>query len=611
MTPNTNNRDRFPSLRSSAQQRSLRSGKILVLMAVMLPTLMGILALVIDGGLMMHQYRAMQQASDAAATAAATDLRLGYGSQHAIDTANELVRQSNGHSDASVEVQIPPASGKFANRPNFVEVKTTIQHRSRFARIVDGILTRNVRNRSVAGLDDVTAGAAIVVLDPDPTETSLPSTEEITNEVPSNDVSNQVVSTIDLNGTLSSLGLGALLPGIQSRFTNALVTQVQSTVDSVLAEIDAEVPLPALPGLIAGMEIEGLGRLKVDGAILVNNEWGGKDEHGDIVSNTGFTYGVACMPILPTTRVYARDIRVVGGVDNPDNYRNFVSGKSTPLQANRLPVPDPFESLPVPSVASDANNVNATLHNPADVIVVSLGTSIPQANLVSNIVDQILSPLAPAIRALLQPAITPLVQTIVGSLQTPPALTPGVYNSITVIALGEVTFQPGVYVIRGTSPSTQMALAIMGGQINADGVLFYITNSSNFDPATGSPDAGENASAPPNPLLSVKPSTFIAPLLPGSHIVGLNDPGSPFNGLLVYQHRTDRRPIVIGATKLLGGGGISGTVYSKWGHVIFLGGQGTYDLRFVSGTFRVLTLFDSTIAPTHLLPAAQDVLLAE
>src|SRR5262249_22562801 len=206
------------------------------------------------------------------------------------------------------------------------------------------------------------------------------------------------------------LGLGARLPGIQSRFTDALIAQVQSTVDSVLAEVDSEVPLPSLPTLTAGMEIEGLGQLKVDGAILVNNEWGGKDEHGDTVSDTGFTYGVACMPILPTTRVLARDIRVVGGVDNPDNYRNFTSGKQTPLHANRLPVPDPFSGLPVPSVAADANNVNATVRNPADVIVVSLGTTIPQAPLVTNIVNQVLSPLPSAVRTLVQPTITPVVQ---------------------------------------------------------------------------------------------------------------------------------------------------------------------------------------------------------
>src|SRR5262249_9808154 len=160
----------------------------------------------------------------------------------------------------------------------------------------------------------------------------------------------------------------------------------------------------------------------------------------------------------------------------------------------------------------------------------------------------------PAVRALVQPTITPVVQTVVASLQTPPALTPGVYNSITVIALGEVTFRPGIYVVRGTSPMTKMSLAILGGQINAEGVLFYLTDSSTYNATTGSPDANESASAPPNPLLSSKPSAFIAPLLPGSHIVGLNDPGSAFNGLLVYQHRTDRRPIIIGATKLLGGG---------------------------------------------------------
>jgi hypothetical protein len=536
---------------------------------------------------------------------------LGYDAQHAIDTANELIHQSNGHSDAAVEVHIPPTSGKFVNRSNFVEVKTTLQHQSRFARIVDGILMRNVRTRSVAGMNDVTAGAAIVVLDPDPSETSLPSSSDVTNQVPSNDVSNQVVSNLDINSALSGLGLGGQLSGIQSRFTNALVAQVQTAVDSALADVNSAVDFPALPTLTAGMEIEGLGRLKVDGAILVNNEWGGKDEHGDTVSDTGFTYGVACMPLLSTTQVYARDLRVVGGVDNPDNYHNFVSGKPTPLQANRLPVPDPFKGLPVPSVSSDANNVNPSVHDPADVIVVSLGTSTPLPTLTNDIVNQILNPLPAVLRSLIQPTITPVVQATVTSLQTPPDLTPGVYNSITVIALGNVTFQPGIYVIRGTSPNTKMSLAIMGGQIKADGVLFYITNSANFDATTGAPEVGESSNAPPNPLLSSTPSAFIAPLLPGSHITGLNDPGSPFDGLLVYQHRTDRRPIVIGATKLVGGGDISGAIYSKWGHVLFLGGQGTYDLRFVSGTLRVLTLFDSTIAPTRLLPAAQDVLLTE
>jgi hypothetical protein len=81
--------------------------------------------------------------------------------------------------------------------------------------------------------------------------------------------------------------------------------------------------------------------------------------------------------------------------------------------------------------------------------------------------------------------------------------------------------------------------------------------------------------------------------------------------MLVFQRRLDRRPIMIAATKLVGGGDISGTIYSKWGHVVFLGGSGTYDLRIVCGTLRVVTAFTTTLAPTNLLPAAQDVLLVE
>jgi hypothetical protein len=597
--------------RRLSKPRVLRSGKILVLMAIMLPTLCGILAIVIDAGLMMREYRVMQHASDAAATAASVDLRLGYSAQHAIDTANEIVHQANGHPDANVNVHIPPSDGTFAGRDNFVQVDSTIQHHSRFSHILDGVLTRSVATRSVAGLDDVTSGAAIVVLDPDPSETTVPSTSDVTNQVPSNDVATQTVSTLNANTLLSGLGLGSLLSGIQSRLNSALVAQVQPAVDSVLAQIDSDVDLPALPTLTAGLEIEGLGHLKVDGSILVDNEWGGKDEHGDTVSDTGLKYGVACMPVLPTTSVYARDLRVVGGVDNPDNYHNFVSGKPSPLQANRLPVPDPFKDLPVPSVSSDPHNVTATVQNPADAVVISLGTSTPTATIVTDVTNQVLSPLSPAIRALLQPTISPIVQQLVTTLQTPPALSPGVYNSITVIALGQVTFQPGVYIIRGTSPTTKMSLSIMGGQIQANGVLFYITDSATFDASTGNPDAGDGMTAPPNPLLSTEPSVFLAPLLPGSQIVGLSDATSPFDGLLVYQHRADRRPIIIGATKLVGGGDISGTIYSKWGHVIFLGGQGTYDLRFVCGSMRVLTLFDSTLAPSHLLPPAQDVLLTE
>jgi hypothetical protein len=318
------------------------------------------------------------------------------------------------------------------------------------------------------------------------------------------------------------------------------------------------------------------------------------------------------MPVLPTTRVQARDVRVAGGVDDPANYQNFEEAERSPLQANRLPVPDPFDDLPVPSEANDATNVKPTAHDPGHVVVVSLGPASLHPSLLDDVLDEVLEPLGPVWRPIIEPLVEPVIDPLLESLLTPPALTPGVYESITVLSLGEVRFDPGVYIIRNKNPDTQKSLSIIGGWVKADGVMFYITDSAGYDGSSGEPDAGDEVDAPPeNELVSSQPSVYIAPILPGSSISGLDDADSPFDGMLIYQRRLDRRPIVLAAVKLVGGGNISGTIYSKWGHTVFQGGLGTYDLRFVSGSMRVVTAFDSTIAPSQLLPPARDVLLVE
>lgn len=308
------------------------------------------------------------------------------------------------------------------------------------------------------------------------------------------------------------------------------------------------------------------------------------------------------MPLLPLTRVFARDIRVAGGVDDEKNYLAFASEEPSPLQASRLPVQDPLEALPVPSTTRDPNNVVATVQSPPDLVRVAI--SATDASLLTN---EVLDDLPALLKPLFQPLIAPLT-----ALTTQAVIEPGVYNSITVLApTGGVTFRPGVYIIRGTSPRTGLSLCVIG-PIQAEGVLFYITDSLGFDPIDGSPDSNEAADEPPlNPLLSSLPSTLIAPLLSGAHISGLNDPASPFDGMLVYQRRLDRRPIVIEAQQLVGSGDISGTIYSKWGHVLFVGGNGSYNLRFAAGTFRAVTVTTTTLAPLELFPPARDVLLLE
>ncbi len=325
--------------------------------------------------------------------------------------------------------------------------------------------------------------------------------------------------------------------------------------------------LPSYPALIGGLEVLGLGTVSVNGAVLVNTTWGGVDENGNPAgTSAGPPYGISCTPLVALTHLNALDIRVSGGVDNPANYGSYTSGAKSPLRANQLPVADPFETLPVPCTATDPTNVNTTLRGSAQVIALPLGA--------------------------------------------PTTLQPGVYDWIEVDA-GQVVFQPGIYIIRSTNPLTGLALNILAGTVTANGVMFYVTNSSAYDPKTGAPDSGDGDTRPAVSIpTGLTPSVLINAAIMGSTFSPLNTGSSPFDGLLVYQRRSDASPVVVLHSSLLGAGSFSGTFYAKWGHVLFTG-AGTYDIRIVAGTARLVTVTGMTIIPSVLLPAALDVFLVE
>lgn len=555
-----------------------RRGNVLVLLAILMPILIGVVGLVIDSGMMMDQYRDLQHATDAAATTAATELRLSHGSSSATAAAIDAVQVAHEMADADVTVHIPPTSGPFAGNSNYVEVLSESTYAARFLPILGGLVDRQLKTRSVAGVRDATAQAAIVVLDPNPGPIALASASTLIANINLTGLVNDLPLG-PVNTLLTSLGLGGLF--------NTIKANIVIVLNGVTSGAVGQLTIPALPTLTAGFEVEGLGRLYVDGSILVNTEWGGKDEHGAPAGvNAPLPYGAACMPLLATTRVFVRDLRVAGGVDAKTNYQAYANGADHPLQANRLAVPDPLKDLPTPTTSPATSNGHKIV-----VKLISLGP--------------ITGSLSAFLQGLLQPVLGPIVLN-------PSALTPGVYDSITVISLGEVQFNPGVYVIRNRSNLTQMSLCVLGGWIKANNVMFYITDSATYNATTGAPDASDNhQTAPPNLLGNVVPSVLLAPLLPGSSITGITNAASPYHGVLLYQRRVDRRPIIISGLQLLGGGGSSGTIYAKWGHVIFLSGLGTYDLRFVCGTMRVLTVGDTTIAPTKKFAAAQDVYLVE
>lgn len=487
-----------------------RRGQALALLAVVLFALTAIIALVVDGGMMFSTYRDMQSVVDAAATAAARDLARGESVTFAKATATDYVRVQNGQSAADVEVHIPPSSGPFAGNASFVEVIATEQVPVYFSRVTGGEPHYPVKTRGVAGVENATAGGAVLALDPTPSPITV---------------------------SASALGL-----------------------------VSVSVTVP--PANIGGLETLGVGQVKVDGSVQVNTEWGGFDERGCPVGDcAGPPYGASCTPLIPLTRLMAQDVRVVGGVDNPDCYGPYHTSKHCVLQANRLPVPDPFETLPAPTTSSDPTNVVTT--NRGGVAVTGL------------------------------PLIGPTKH-----------LYPGVYDWISVVS-GIAVFHPGVYIIRGKNPLTQIPLSIVAGKVTANGVMFYITNSSTYNAVTGAPDASDGETEPPVPgVTSLVPSAVISAALLGSDFTGLSDSGSPFDRMLIYQRRQDRRPVVIVGEQIVGCGSFTGSVYAKWGQVLFAA-SGSYDLQIVGGTVRFVNVLSTTIAPTSLLPAAKDVYLVE
>jgi Flp pilus assembly protein TadG len=484
-----------------------RRGKILVFLAILLPVLCGFVGLVMDSSLLMADYRNIQQACDAAATTAAMSILTGGTTADATAAAVACVQSYNAMATANVVVNIPPQSGPNAGNSAYAEVFVSQQVTTNFIQVIGASSLQTVSVRSVAGALTSTSGGVIDLLDPNP-------------------------------------------PGITLNLSPL---------------VSLSVSLPPLE--LGGLEVLGLGQLSVNGAILDNNQWGGVDQNGNPAgSGPAPPYGAACTPLVPLTAVAARNIRVVGGVDNPKYYTSFVSGQSSPLHCNMLPVPDPYANLPSPTVSSDPANVVAIDRGGVNVVAVPL-------------------------------------------IGTPTVLNPGVYDWIQVTS-GTVIFNPGVYIIRNVNPVTQLALAVIAGQVTAKGVTFYITNATDYAATTGAPDSGDGNTVPPGGSLgTLLPSVVITSLL-GSTYTPISDSGSPFNGILIYQRRVDRRPIVLADETIVLGGTLSGTVYAKYAQVVFAV-NGTYDLKFVVGSMAFANVLQCTLNPSQLLPAAQDVFLVE
>jgi hypothetical protein len=443
--------------------------------------------LVIDGGLLMANFRHTHNAADAAALAAAMDLLRGQPNAVAIATGTTFVTDSarNNLPDAVVTIHIPPSQGPYAGSPRYVEAIVENPANTIFIQVLPGLSDRKVGARAVAGYEFVAAGEGVITLNPQ-----------------------------------------------------------------------------AWPGL----KVTGNAQLRVRGDILVNSEGGGVDENGDPVETGNQRTAIS---VANNASVVAENVNVVGGVNDPNNFENVDPSGSNPLHANSTPTFDPLLYLDTPSItngvvnarrgAPQASDGSLALNNESD------GSGAP------NYIE-----------------IDPLTG------ESAMVLRPGIYDSIKITG-GRVRFEPGIYVLSPTA-NTPLTLDITGGDVTADGIMFYNTGSD-YDPVFGTPDNTDLDSVPNPPSdvefggVLINAGMEFSPI--DTDTYAYDTPVSEdFNGMLFYQRRWNTSDIQIEGNSA--DGNLSGTLYAKWADVK-IAGQGTYDAQFVVGSMDITGQGDITI----------------
>jgi Putative Flp pilus-assembly TadE/G-like len=152
-----------------------RCGKVVILVAIALIPILGVVAIAVDGGMLMSDRRRAQRAADSAALAAATDLFTNWNTNAGADPKGDAKTSAlttaaangfpNDGATATVTVNIPPKNGTFVGQKAYVEVLITYNEDRFFSKIWgDGKL--KVAARAVARGSYTPASPGILVLDP-------------------------------------------------------------------------------------------------------------------------------------------------------------------------------------------------------------------------------------------------------------------------------------------------------------------------------------------------------------------------------------------------------------------------------------------------------------
>ena len=157
------------------QRAGARKGNVAVIVAVSLTALFGIIALTVDGGMLMDKRRQAQCAGDSAALAGASDLYYNWWVGKGRDTtgtaavAARAEAAANGYTHGvdgcTVTVNIPPTSGIFAGMVGHVEVIISGAQPRYFSRL-QGSADIAYQARAVARGRTSSINNAIIVLDP-------------------------------------------------------------------------------------------------------------------------------------------------------------------------------------------------------------------------------------------------------------------------------------------------------------------------------------------------------------------------------------------------------------------------------------------------------------
>src|SRR4051812_24323888 len=115
---------------TSAAGARRRPAKVIVLVALCLVPLVGVLAIALEGGLLLDHRRHVQAAADAAAMAAASDLFANWNTNAGTDPQGSAAAKAtavagdNGYDSTtgSVAVHVPPVSGNHVGQAGYAEV---------------------------------------------------------------------------------------------------------------------------------------------------------------------------------------------------------------------------------------------------------------------------------------------------------------------------------------------------------------------------------------------------------------------------------------------------------------------------------------------------------